>query len=104
MAKLNKQLAKIVDELLEGIDDAEIRITIPQSITVISMGYQAGSVEDNEVKNDIREIVELAYQVRGFDVRDENVRQQINDYVDRIFENLRITTLTSRMNRKYLKT
>ena len=104
MAKLNKQLAKIVDELLEGVDDAEIRISIPQSITVISMGYQSGSVEENEVKNDIREIVELAYQIRGFDTRDENVRKEINDYVDRIFENLRITTLTGRMNRKYLKT
>ena len=104
MAKLNKQLVKIVDGLLQGVDDAEIRISIPQSITVIAMGYQAGGVEDSEVKKDIREVVELTYEVRGFDVRDENVRQQINDYVERIFENLRITTLTSRMNKKYLKT
>jgi len=104
MARLNKQLTKIVDELLNGVDDAEIRISIPQSITVIAMGYQAGAVEDSEVKKDLREIVELSYQVRGFDVRDENVKKEIDDYVDRIFENLRITTLTSRMNRKYLKT
>ena len=104
MAKINKQLTKIIDELLEGVDDAEIRITIPQSITVIAMGYQSGGVEDSEVKKDLREIVELAYQVRGYDVRDENVKKEISDYVDRIFENLRITTLTGRMNKKYLKT
>ncbi len=104
MAKLNKQLAKIVDELLEGVDDAEIRISIPQSITIIAMGYQAGATEDNEVKKDLREVVELSYQVRGYDIRDENTKKEINDYVERIFENLRITTLTSRMNRKYLKT
>jgi len=104
MAKLNKQLTKIVDELLEGVDDAEIRISIPQSITVITMGNQAGGAEDGEVNKDLREVVELAYQVRGYDTRDENVKKEINDYVERIFENLRITTLTSRMNRKYLKT
>ena len=104
MARLNKQLTKIVDELLEGIDDAEIRISIPQSILVIAMGYQAGGAEDSEVKKDLREVVELAYQVRGLDVRDENVKKEVDDYVNRIFENLRITTLTSRMNKKYLKT
>ncbi len=104
MAKINKQLTKIIDELLEGVDDAEIRISIPQSITAIAMGYQSGAAEDNEVKKDLREVVELAYQVRGFDTRDENVKKEISDYVERIFENLRITTLTGRMNRKYLKT
>ncbi len=48
----------------------------------------------------------MNYHIRsgGYDVRDENVKKEINDYVDRIFENLRITTLTGRMNRKYLKT
>ncbi len=76
MAKLNKQLTKIVDELLQGIDDAEIRITIPQSLTIISMGYQTGNVDDNEVKKDIREVVELAFQVRGYDVHDENVEEE----------------------------
>ncbi len=87
--KINKQLTKIIDELLEGVDDAEIRISIPQSITVIAMGYQTGAVEDSEVKKDLREVVELAYQVRGLGVRDENVKKEINDYVERIFENLK---------------
>ena len=77
MAKLNKQLTKIIDELLEGVDDAEIRISIPQTIMVIAMGYQAGGAEDNEVKKDLREVVELSYQVRGFDVRDENVKKEM---------------------------
>ena len=103
MAKLNKQLTKIVEDLLQGIDDAEIRITIPQSLTVIAMGYQTGNVDDNEVKKDIREVVELAFEVKGYDVHDENVKKEIDDYVDRIFNNLRITTLTGRLQNKYLK-
>ena len=103
MAKLNKQLTKIVEDLLQGIDDAEIRITIPQSLTVIAMGYQTGNVDDAEVKKDIREVVELAYEVKGYDVHDENVKKEIDDYVDRIFDNLRITTLTGRLQNKYLK-
>jgi hypothetical protein len=96
-------LTKIVDELLQGIDDAEIRITIPQSLTIISMGFQAGNVDDNEVKNDIREVVELAFQVRGYDVHDENVKKEVDDYVEKIFENLRMTTLRGRLQNKYLK-
>ncbi len=92
-----------MDELLQGIDDAEIRITIPQSLTIISMGYQTGNVDDNEVKKDIREVVELAYEVRGYDVKDENVKKEIDDYVEKIFENLRVTTLTGRLQSKYLK-
>ncbi len=92
-----------MDELLQGIDDAEIRITIPQSLTIISMGYQTGNVDDNEVKKDIREVVELAYEVRGYDVKDENVKKEIDDYVEKIFENLRMTTLTGRLQSKYLK-
>jgi len=103
VAKLNKQLTKIVEDLLQGIDDAEIRITIPQSLTVIAMGYQAGAADDNEVKKDIREVVELAYEVKGYDVHDENVKKEIDDYVDKIFDNLRITTLTGRLQNKYLK-
>jgi len=103
MAKLNKQLTKIVEDLLQGIDDAEIRITIPQSLTVIAMGYQTGNVDDNEVKKDIREVVELAFEVKGYDVHDENVKKEIDDYIDRIFNNLRITTLTGRLQNKYLK-
>lgn len=104
MARLNKQLTAITQELLEGIDDAEIRVTIPQSLTVIAMGYQSGNVEDTEVKKDIREVVELAYQVKGLDVNDENIKKEISDYVEKIFENIRVTTLTGRLNRKYLKT
>ncbi len=92
-----------MDELLQGIDDAEIRITIPQSLTIISMGYQTGNVDDNEVKKDIREVVELAFTVRGYDVKDENVKKEIDDYVEKIFENLRVTTLTGRLQSKYLK-
>lgn len=96
-------MTKIVEDLLQGIDDAEIRITIPQSLTIIAMGYQSGNVDDNEVKKDIREVVELAFTVRGYDVKDENVKKEIEDYVDRIFENLRMTTLTGRLQGKYLK-
>ena len=103
MAKLNKQLTKIIEDLLQGIDDAEIRITIPQSLTVIAMGYQTGNVDDGEVKKDIREVVELAYEVKGYDVHDENVKKEIDEYVDKIFDNLRITTLTGRLQNKYLK-
>jgi len=67
------------------------------------MGYQSGNVDDNEVKKDIREVVELAFQVRGYDVKDENVQKQVDDYVDKIFENLRVTTLRGRLQNKYLK-
>ena len=103
MAKLNKQLTKIVDELLQGVDDAEIRITVPQSLTIIAMGYQTGNVDDNEVKKDIREVVELAFEVRGYDVHDENVKKEIDDYVEKIFNNIRMTTLTGRLQNKYFK-
>jgi ribosomal protein L23 len=92
-----------VDELLQGVDDAEIRITIPQSLTIIAMGYQTGNVDDNEVKKDIREVVELAYTVRGYDVKDENVKKEIDDYVEKIFDNLRVATLRGRLQNKYLK-
>ena len=85
------------------MDDAEIRITIPQSLTIIAMGYQSGNADDAEVKKDIREVVELAYEVRGYDVNDENVKKEVDDYVEKIFENLRMTTLTGRLQNKYLK-
>jgi hypothetical protein len=92
-----------VEDLLQGVDDAEIRITIPQSLTIISMGYQTGNIDDSEVKKDIREVVELAFEVRGYDIHDENVKKEIDDYVEKIFENLRMTTLTGRLQNKYLK-
>ena len=92
--------AKILN-LLSGISDPGIRMEISKTIFYLYNVYVSGSVPEEEIRNDLREICTLVISEKEPTLSPDELKKKVDKMVDDLIRAFKLESMTRRTMLKF---